>query len=237
MTEELKPGWKLVAVNEGFDVLMQALERAHRKGYMPDAIVEDYEGFDYELAATAPSAKPEDWLHWHQLPWKPEPVAFASVVDVAKYTKLFDVGPHTPGIRDVALFTKDQVRCAVTAAVRGQSGFDPDIESAAKKLAEVMDYPWEFMPTQGRVRMRENAWAVLKAAGAEVPTCCGEGRVAPTGICAECGKASFGYSLAMGDPDAARLAQTSREIEGAPADHRRAVCRRLPAALSKCAQH
>jgi hypothetical protein len=51
MTEELKPGWKLVAVNEGFDVLMQSLERAHRKGYMPDAITEEYEGFDYALAA------------------------------------------------------------------------------------------------------------------------------------------------------------------------------------------
>jgi hypothetical protein len=40
-------GWKLVLVNEGFDALMSSLERAHRKGYMPDAITEDYEGFDY----------------------------------------------------------------------------------------------------------------------------------------------------------------------------------------------
>ena len=42
-------GWKLVLVNEGFDGLVSSLERAHRKGYMPDAITEDYEGFDYRL--------------------------------------------------------------------------------------------------------------------------------------------------------------------------------------------
>ena len=28
---------------------------------------------------------------------------------------------------------------------------------AAKKLAECMDYPWEFMPEEGRERMRVNA--------------------------------------------------------------------------------
>jgi hypothetical protein len=47
-------GWKLVSV-VGFDSLMESLERAHRKGYMPDAIVEEYEGFDYR-AAPAPAA-------------------------------------------------------------------------------------------------------------------------------------------------------------------------------------
>lgn len=38
------------------------------------------------------------------------------------------------------------------------------IERAAQKLAEVMDYPWEPMPEQGRKTMRENALAVLEAA-------------------------------------------------------------------------
>jgi hypothetical protein len=47
-------GWKLVLVNEGFDALMSALERAHRKGYMPDAITDDYEGFDYRDATPQP---------------------------------------------------------------------------------------------------------------------------------------------------------------------------------------
>jgi hypothetical protein len=47
-------GWKLVVVNEGFDALMSALERAHRKGYMPDAITDDYEGFDYRDATPQP---------------------------------------------------------------------------------------------------------------------------------------------------------------------------------------
>jgi hypothetical protein len=48
-------------VNEGFGGLMDSLERAHRKGYMPDAITEDYEGFDYRDAApTAQPSRPDD---------------------------------------------------------------------------------------------------------------------------------------------------------------------------------
>jgi len=40
----------------------------------------------------------------------------------------------------------------------------PDIEAAAKVLAAKMDYPWEYMPEQGRQSMRENAKAVIYAA-------------------------------------------------------------------------
>lgn len=40
----------------------------------------------------------------------------------------------------------------------------PDVEAAAKVLAAKMDYPWEYMPEQGRKSMRENAKAVIDAA-------------------------------------------------------------------------
>lgn len=43
-----------------------------------------------------------------------------------------------------------------------------DIDAAAKALAESMDYPWEFMPEQGRARMRANAHMVIEAAGLKV---------------------------------------------------------------------
>lgn len=39
-----------------------------------------------------------------------------------------------------------------------------DIEAAAQKLAACMDYPWEYMPEQGRASMREHAKAVIDAA-------------------------------------------------------------------------
>lgn len=39
-----------------------------------------------------------------------------------------------------------------------------DIESAAKVLANCMDYPWEHMPENGRVLMRKHAQAVIDAA-------------------------------------------------------------------------
>lgn len=40
---------------------------------------------------------------------------------------------------------------------------DEQIEAGAKKLADVFDYPWEHMPTKGRIQMRENVKAVLQA--------------------------------------------------------------------------
>lgn len=43
-----------------------------------------------------------------------------------------------------------------------------DIDAAGKALAESMDYPWEFMPEQGRARMKANARMVIEAAGLKV---------------------------------------------------------------------
>jgi len=40
-----------------------------------------------------------------------------------------------------------------------------DLDAAAKALAESMDYPWDFMPEQGRTRMKANARMVIEAAG------------------------------------------------------------------------
>lgn len=41
---------------------------------------------------------------------------------------------------------------------------DEQITAAAKKLAECMEYPWEFMPEPGRENMRKHAQAVIAAA-------------------------------------------------------------------------
>lgn len=52
--------------------------------------------------------------------------------------------------------------------IQAQAGAVPltpeQIERAAKKLAECMDYPWGHMPTIGREEMRIHARAVLEAA-------------------------------------------------------------------------
>jgi hypothetical protein len=53
---------------------------------------------------------------------------------------------------------------AMVHAAPQVEGVPQDIEAAAKKLAECMDYPWEYMPEQGRQAMRENAKSVLRAA-------------------------------------------------------------------------
>ncbi len=40
------------------------------------------------------------------------------------------------------------------------------LDAAAKKLAELFDYPWDHMPAKGRQTMRNNVIAVLEAIGA-----------------------------------------------------------------------
>ncbi len=49
-------GFRLVSVNAGFTELMEALDRADRKGYMPDAIYSAYEGFQYRDPASTVAA-------------------------------------------------------------------------------------------------------------------------------------------------------------------------------------
>jgi hypothetical protein len=51
--------WKTVSV-VAFDELMQALDRADRKGYMPDAIKEEWEAFNWKLEQPA-QQEPVAW--------------------------------------------------------------------------------------------------------------------------------------------------------------------------------
>ncbi|MDN7609862.1 hypothetical protein QZM28_24495 [Burkholderia multivorans] len=46
-------GWKLVRVNEHFDALIAALERAESKGYLPETMREEWENFAYDENVTA----------------------------------------------------------------------------------------------------------------------------------------------------------------------------------------
>jgi hypothetical protein len=72
-------GFKLVAVT-GFDDLINALDRAERKGYMPDAMAEEWAAFDWRRAASpaAPAqqaAKLPEHAELDALPGFTEPVA------------------------------------------------------------------------------------------------------------------------------------------------------------------
>ena len=49
-------GFRLVSVNAGFTELLEALDRADRKGYMPDAIYSAYEGFECRDPASTVAA-------------------------------------------------------------------------------------------------------------------------------------------------------------------------------------
>lgn len=56
------------------------------------------------------------------LPMLPKvgPIGYASVVDIQGYAKNLTIGPHLPGIRDVALWTTDQMRAYATAALAAE---------------------------------------------------------------------------------------------------------------------
>lgn len=43
------------------------------------------------------------------------PIGYASVVDIDSYEAHLSIGPHLPGVRDVALWTTDQMRAYVDA--------------------------------------------------------------------------------------------------------------------------
>ncbi|UQN68049.1 hypothetical protein L0Z11_10060 [Burkholderia multivorans] len=56
---QVPAGWKLVRVNEHFDALIAALERAESKGYLPDSVREEWENFacDENVIAPQPPAQ------------------------------------------------------------------------------------------------------------------------------------------------------------------------------------
>ena len=57
LAQRVPEGYELVAV-KGLGPLVSALDRADRKGYLPFALEEEWEGFDYQKVSAAP-AKPE----------------------------------------------------------------------------------------------------------------------------------------------------------------------------------
>lgn len=59
---------------------------------------------------------------------------------------------------------------AIEAAVLQSIATDPErVEAAARALSKHLDYPWEFMTSQGRDSMREAARATINAAAKEQP--------------------------------------------------------------------
>jgi hypothetical protein len=55
----LPDGWQVIAVNEAFDKLMSALDRAERKGYMPDAMADEWGEFQWK-----PHTCPDAFALW-----------------------------------------------------------------------------------------------------------------------------------------------------------------------------
>ncbi|AZW31527.1 hypothetical protein L506_2297 [Bordetella bronchiseptica GA96-01] len=102
-------------------------------------------------------------------------------------------------MRDRVLKLIDDAHKAFAAPAAGDAHKPEfDIEAAAQKMAECMDYPWAHMPEQGRTHMRKYAQAVIDAAiaaqqGNKTGTNSGHGHVwdRPDGLKAKCGGPGF----------------------------------------------
>ncbi|WP_430229622.1 hypothetical protein [Paraburkholderia tropica] len=63
----LPAGWKLVRVNQHFDALIEALEHAESKGYLPDALKEEWASFACDENVDARAAAPQAALTDEQI--------------------------------------------------------------------------------------------------------------------------------------------------------------------------
>ena len=80
---------------------------------------------------TSPSGLPAmpEMPKYPPLP-KVGPIGYASIIDVEVYAAWLKIGPHLPGVRDISLWTKDQMQ-----AYARQYALTV-IEEAAKKCEE-----------------------------------------------------------------------------------------------------
>lgn len=101
-------------------------------------------------------------------PAPPEPVG-EPVAEVVWYDPQLDHFPRKDGhkIIDASMAFMDAAPLGTKLYADRPATGVPDVEAAAKKLAECMGYPWEHMPSAGRVNMRKHAEAVLAAAQAK----------------------------------------------------------------------
>jgi hypothetical protein len=60
-------------------------------------------------------------------------IGYASVVDVQAYAPWLKIGPHLPGVRDVALWTTDQMRAYVDADRAARAAGMPEVEAPSSE--------------------------------------------------------------------------------------------------------
>lgn len=69
------------------------------------------------------------------------PIGYASVVDIDRYETRLSIGPHLPGVRDVALWTTDQMRAYVDADRAMRAALDAEDAAHIKNLCELVRMP------------------------------------------------------------------------------------------------
>lgn len=87
--------------------------------------------------------EPVTFTPWDSLPWKPKPIGFAQRSDIELYAKVLTIRPPDAK-HDVALFTRDQLQRAVSAALKefeGMHWVDLDKALATPASAGVEEFP------------------------------------------------------------------------------------------------
>lgn len=65
---------------------------------------------------------------------KAGPICYASVVDVETYAQFLKCGPHLPGVRDVALWSTDQMRAYATQALASLTAERDELQAQVEAL-------------------------------------------------------------------------------------------------------
>lgn len=94
---------------------------------------------------------------WGQPAHSGEPVATVGSWTNGSYSRNYKITWHRDVPEGTKLYTAPQ-------PVEREPLTEKQIEAAAKKLSECMDYPWESMPKSGRAEMRKHAQSVIAAA-------------------------------------------------------------------------
>ncbi|PRG77271.1 hypothetical protein C6T69_05585, partial [Burkholderia multivorans] len=151
-------GWKLVRVNEHFDALIAALERAESKGYLPDSMREEWENFAYDENVTAsppPAQASELVAQWQsRLKDRSSPVVDHWVnispdgakTLMEKYANVYEVralyaAPQPPEPADAREGLTDEQREAIEYAITRMdlNVSNRDAYTAAKELRALLN--------------------------------------------------------------------------------------------------
>nr|WP_232356572.1 hypothetical protein [Burkholderia multivorans] len=128
-------GWKLVRVNEHFDALIAALERAESKGYLPETMREEWENFAYDenVTASPPPAQAVEPVAIYQIlteegAWlDTTPEYYDRVKSDPALARVVYAAPQPPAQADARVGLTDEQRSTLESLARTSTPYEQEV--------------------------------------------------------------------------------------------------------------